>query len=297
AKRLGVKIRDEAFQLLREDSQNIVDGFYPKKVLKPESPLTHMLRFLKIAKDMREVYARRVSKKIKITDDKFKDYPNYFKQNFHFQTGGYLSSESAELYNHQVEILFTGMADAMRRSFLKPLKKMSTEPHPHFLEIAAGTGITSRFVKMAFPESTITVSELSETYLAQAKKDLKKFNDISFCRADATELPFADASFDATYQVFLLHELPLKERIETLKEQWRVTKDNGFMIIVESLQLDDKKELNEVLFDFPKKYHEPYFKNYTENALEEILSGLSGTLVHKDLPFLSKCLIFQKKAL
>ena len=48
-------------------------------------------------------------------------YPRYFLQNFHYQSGGYLTDESAALYDHQVEVLFVGGADAMRRQCLGAL--------------------------------------------------------------------------------------------------------------------------------------------------------------------------------
>ena len=51
------------------------------------------------------------------------DYPDYYLQNFHHQTDGYLSDHSAEIYDLQVEILFSGTADSMRRRVLSPLKK------------------------------------------------------------------------------------------------------------------------------------------------------------------------------
>lgn len=44
-------------------------------------------------------------------------------QNFHHQTNGYLSDLSANLYDLQVEIFFGGLADAMRRYILAPLKR------------------------------------------------------------------------------------------------------------------------------------------------------------------------------
>ena len=40
-------------------------------------------------------------------------YPRYYLQNFHYQSDGYLSAESAELYDFQVEVLFNGAADAI----------------------------------------------------------------------------------------------------------------------------------------------------------------------------------------
>ena len=50
-------------------------------------------------------------------------YPTYYLQNFHFQTGGWLTEESAKLYDTQVEILFGGAADAMRRIALGSLAR------------------------------------------------------------------------------------------------------------------------------------------------------------------------------
>ncbi len=41
--------------------------------------------------------------------------PEYYGRNFHYQTEGYLSEESAELYEHQTEILFMGTLGLMRR--------------------------------------------------------------------------------------------------------------------------------------------------------------------------------------
>ena len=48
-------------------------------------------------------------------------FPRYYLQNFHFQTDGYLSDASAELYDYQVDVMFYGAADAMRRQALVPL--------------------------------------------------------------------------------------------------------------------------------------------------------------------------------
>ena len=42
-------------------------------------------------------------------------YPAYYRQNFHFQSGGWLTDHSAAIYDTQVEVLFTGAADVMRR--------------------------------------------------------------------------------------------------------------------------------------------------------------------------------------
>ena len=43
----------------------------------------------------------------------------HYLQNFHFQTDGYLSEASAELYDYQVEVLFSGGAQKILAGFPK----------------------------------------------------------------------------------------------------------------------------------------------------------------------------------
>jgi hypothetical protein len=39
--------------------------------------------------------------------------PRYYLQNFHFQSGGWMTDDSAERYDTQVEVLLNGTANAM----------------------------------------------------------------------------------------------------------------------------------------------------------------------------------------
>jgi hypothetical protein len=50
--------------------------------------------------------------------------PRYYLQNFHYQSGGWLTDKSAELYDTQVEILFNGSANAIRRQALPQLHEV-----------------------------------------------------------------------------------------------------------------------------------------------------------------------------
>ena len=54
--------------------------------------------------------------------------PDYYLQNFHFQTGGYLTEASARLYDVQVETLFLGTASLMRRQALRRLHRSQLLP-------------------------------------------------------------------------------------------------------------------------------------------------------------------------
>ena len=81
------------------------------------------LAVLKLASDTLEdqasVSKRRDAKAGQELREKFAPdparYPAYYLQNFHYQTDGWLSADSARLYDFQVETLFLGSADTMRR--------------------------------------------------------------------------------------------------------------------------------------------------------------------------------------
>lgn len=289
------RVSAELDDLLRQDSTNIAEGLYPISVLRPESPLKHLARLPRIAWDGLQIRARKKRGRTTEFDETAREFmdrlPRYYKRNFHFQTNGYLSSRSAELYEHQVEILFAGAADAMRRLILAPMREVFGKSDGRgltFLEVGAGTGATTEFVRLAFPRAKIIASDLSDPYLKAAQRKLSRYPLIDFVQADGAKLPFADRQFDAVYSVFLFHELPMSARKEVLKDSMRVLKDGGFLGLVDSLQQGDKPELDSPLEQFPKDFHEPYYRNYLENPVENLLRELPLETVQSATGFLSK---------
>lgn len=286
--------------LLKSDAENIQKGLYPKSVLKPESYLKHLTRFPKIILDGYKITKRRQEKKNhdfdEVAQQYFDEVPDYYKRNFHFQTGGYLTAESASLYEHQVEILFSGAADAMRRLIIKPMKEMYPGDGEglHFLEVAAGTGRLTRFVKLAFPKARITVLDLSEPYLAEARQNLKSFDKMNFIQGKAEELPFQNVQFDAVYSCFLFHEIPLEVRKASLLEALRVLKPGGFYGAVDSIQLKDTENMAWALEQFPVDFHEPFYKNYTLHPMEELFTEAGFENSQTQLGFFSKVVSCRK---
>ena len=81
-------------------------------------------------------------------------YPSYYRRNFHYQTGGYISDLSARLYDHQVEVLFFGAADAMRRQALVPLADFlrgRRNVETRLLDVGCGTGRFLCMLKHTYP--------------------------------------------------------------------------------------------------------------------------------------------------
>jgi len=83
---------------------------------------------------------------------------SYYLQNFHHQTNGYFSDLSANLYDLQVEILFGGSADPMRRRSLFTPWAESFDSVPEsqirVLDVACGTGRTPEIARSALPQAS-----------------------------------------------------------------------------------------------------------------------------------------------
>jgi ubiquinone/menaquinone biosynthesis C-methylase UbiE len=290
----------ELFNLLKKDGENIAEGIYPAEVLKTESPFGHWRRFPQILFDGYFLSKRRQDKKHKEFSEEAQSYlgevPEYYQRNYHFQTGGYLTQKSAELYEHQVEILFSGAADAMRRLILPMLK----EEFPNdgeglrFLELGAGTGRLTKFMALTFPKAKIVALDASSPYLQKARKNLEDFSRVDFLQGLAEEIPFANNSFDVVYSCFLFHELPLEVRKKVLSESHRVLKAGGFFGFVDSMQKKDAKDFEWALRRFPVDFHEPFFKNYIENPMETLLRNADFSAVASDLGFFSKAVLAKK---
>lgn len=287
--------------LFVQDARLIARGVIPLSVLAPRDPLGHGRRLLRILGDVRSVKSRRKRRDSRDfgrgAQDWLDELPAYYRRNFHYQTDGYLSERSAELYEHQVELLFRGGADAMRRLILPPLRA-HFDPDPlgsshdgsalHFLELGAGTGGATHAVARAFPRAKITCLDLSFPYTRHARRQLAAYERVECIQGDAAALDFADGRFDAVYSVFLFHELPLPIRELVLDESRRVLRPGGFLGLVDSLQKGDDPALDWALDFFPREFHEPYYAHYTTHPMEPLLERAGFTALEGGTGYLAK---------
>jgi len=275
--------------LYSRDARLFQDGIAPWKLLIPESPLKHTQRLARIV--LSGVGMSRLRAERKTTMDSAPEHlPDYYRRHFHWQQGGYLTEASAQLYDHQVEILFKGTGAAMRRLVLRPLHEyLQANPGPKkILEVGAGTGLLASEVAHAFPEQALTVSELSPQYLQQAKARLQSAARVDFIQAQAEDLPFKDASYDILYSAFVFHELPRAVREQALREFHRVLKPGGKLIILDSIQASDVPEYAWALERFPQDYHEPFYKDYSLWPLDQALATANFTTVTSGRGFFTK---------
>lgn len=285
--------------LFEQDWKNIEAGLYraPEGLLAPSEAIATSLRFFR---DARKVDERRLSRKHSevLTPELREKYPRYYLQNFHYQTGGWFSEESAKLYDTQVEVLFSGTADAMRRQALVPLAQAFAgrdQRGLHLLDVACGTGRFLEEVKENWPRLNVTGLDLSPAYVGEARTRLAKRRAATLVEANAETMPIADASQDAVTCIYLFHELPPKVRRIVAAEIARVLKPDGIAIVVDALQTGDRPDYDGLLEFFPVGFHEPYFGSYLAEDFAALFAR-EGLVLESAAPaFLSKVMTFRKE--
>lgn len=268
-------INDDLKELFDRDWANIEAGLYRLPHDMWPNPLAVLRQSARYFDDLGQVNDRKRDRRgQEIFTAKHRGrYPRYYLQNFHYQSDGYLSDDSATLYDYQVEVLFTGGADAMRRQLLVPLRDAFADRRirdTHLLDVACGTGRFLSFVKDNYPRLRVTGMDLSAPYLTRARRTLRSWSRSHLTVANAENLPAADASIDIATCVFLFHEVPSAVRRRIAKEIARVLKPNGMLLFMDSIQYGDRPDYDPLLDRFPQAMHEPYYADY----IRDDLSGL-----------------------
>ena len=297
-------LRKAYFDLFRQDRANIEAGLYPDPVDRElrfrDFPKT-VSRAQRFLKDVAEVDRRRLDRNgTEVRENAAADpdrFPAYFRQNFHYQTDGWLSDESAEIYDHQVEALFTGAAAAMRRAALAELVREvqgKDQREVNVLDLACGTGGFMRQVLGAMPKLALTGLDLSPPYAHAARQEVARWPQVEIVEGAAESLPFEDERFDHLISIYLFHELPPRVRPKVLAEAARVLKPGGTFIIADSLQFGDNPGVDGFLEYFPEGFHEPYYKGYLNWAFDPHMEKVGFASERLQLAFLTKVRVWRK---
>ena len=300
------KLQQRLNNLLEVDWQDAQMGVYPKSILFDNPWEDFFLYYPAMWLDTPQIWERANQKKYQDFSQNvdIEGYPSYYVQNFHHQTDGYLSDRSANLYDLQVEILFGGSADAMRRRILAPLKQglkvFADVPsrQVRVLDVACGTGRTLKFIRSALPQASLYGADLSPAYLRKANQLLSEIPGElpQLLQANAEELPYMDNYFHGVTCVFLFHELPPDVRQRVIEQCFRVTKPGGVFVICDSIQVSDSPDMIPLMDNFHETFHEPYYKHYTTDDLVERLEKAGFENISTEVHFMSKYLIAHKPA-
>src|SRR5215471_15550748 len=271
-------------ELMARDLRNIEAGYYrlPHDLI--ENPAAALRQSLAYFADLPNVNRRRRGvEDVRLAGDEAERFPDYYRRAFHHQSDGYLSETSARLYDYQVEILFGGAADAMRRQALVPIHHFLRERRIadcRLIDIACGTGRFLTFVKDNYPRLPVTALDISPYYLAEARRNLASWSRVEFVEGaiEAADLP--PACFDVATCIYLFHELPADLHGKAAAAIARLLKPGGLLVFVDSLQRGDRPDYDALLESFPLAFHEPYYADYLGQDLGRVF-GDAGFVVER----------------
>ncbi|MGY3804487.1 class I SAM-dependent methyltransferase [Pigmentibacter ruber] len=289
------KLIKTIINMIEEDINNIQKNIYSETLVLPENPIIHWKRYIEIFKDSFHSSIRKKNNEYKTFSEDLKvdekDLPKYYKRNFHFQTDGYLSDKSAQLYSHQTEILFRGSLALTRRVLLAPVLSYIKKQNRRLkiLELACGSGESTEILLSSCENIELTAIDLSSSYIKYAEKKTKNYSNIKYLNLDALNLDHFEENFDIILSSYLIHEMPEKERSLVFKSAYRKLNHLGLMVTIDSIQLGDVPDFDWALLNFPKDFHEPFYMNYIKRPILNFMENNQFTNIETNIRFLSKC--------
>jgi ubiquinone/menaquinone biosynthesis C-methylase UbiE len=286
-------------RLLKADLSNVDQGFYPRELLF-RLPVTEYVKlFPRLISDFPRIIRRAQKKDYKDLPGELDlmEYPPYYRRNFHWQTDGYLSRRSAELYDVGVELLFLGTADVMRRQIIPPIARFLAYrggPRARVLDVACGTGSSLRQLTLAHPDLKYFGVDLSPFYVDLARQRLKDVRDLTVLTENAESMPFRDGYFDIVTSVYLFHELPRNARHNVWSEMFRLLKPGGLLVIEDSAQVSEGSEVQIFLERFADDFHEPFYRDYLSEDLKTALENVGFAVESVQPCFVSKLVVASK---
>lgn len=222
-------------------------------------------------------------------------YPDYYCKNFHHQTEGYFSRESARRYDLQYELVFYGLGQEVRETSASQLRRFLPATYRgRMLELGSGTAQLGIALKMLFPESSVLITDPSVPYLEHALEKYPCLEALLEPTFAENLSAFADSSFGVVFSGFIYHEMPAEVVQVSFREAFRVLEPGGYLLIADSAQDTDGPENHFALDQFQQAFHEPFYDEFRAGDLQSDAQKAGFVIRHSQLVFFTKCIIAQK---
>jgi demethylmenaquinone methyltransferase/2-methoxy-6-polyprenyl-1,4-benzoquinol methylase len=139
----------------------------------------------------------------------------------------YFFARIARYYDTLNHVMSLGQDPAWRRA---AARAAALPPRGVVLDLGIGTGDLARAVLRRYPDATVHGIDYEPEMMriGRTKTGLER---ASWLQADALDLPFADATFDASVSAFVMRNL--RDRRRAMAEQRRVVKPGGRVVCLE----------------------------------------------------------------
>jgi ubiquinone/menaquinone biosynthesis C-methylase UbiE len=109
------------------------------------------------------------------------------------------------------------------------------------LDVGCGKGFMLHDFALALPEATLKGIDISEYAVTNAVEKVKS----AIAVGNAKELPFEDKSFDLVVSINTIHNLPIEECKQALREIQRVSRRDAFITVDAYRTPEEKKRMDD----------------------------------------------------
>ena len=156
-------------------------------------------------------------------------------------------------------------------------KRLQVRPDGSVLEVACGTGILTRVLRSKLaPTVKLMATDLNEPMFQNAMGKFHVGEFVQWQEVDATNLPFADATYDAVVCQFGLMFVPDKRA--AVRETYRVLKRGGSFVfnVWDAIEHNDLAKIaHETIVSFfdrdPPRFYEVPFGYHERGEIEKLM--------------------------
>src|SRR5438034_4528997 len=160
--------------------------------------------------------------------------------------------------------------------------RLKVDANGSVLELACGTGILTRILRDRLPAATrLVATDLNEPMIQNAAQKFRQGEAVEWRQADASSLPFDDASFDAVACQFGIMFVP--DKALSAREARRVLKPGGVFLfnVWDSMEHNDLGRIaHETISSFfgmgPPTFHQAPFGSQRRNEISPLRESVGS---------------------
>ncbi|MHB0857256.1 MAG: class I SAM-dependent methyltransferase [Anaerolineae bacterium] len=149
-----------------------------------------------------------------------------------------------------LEVLITVAAGHLFDSFFRGyVDRLPLQGYERVLELGPSAGNSTRHLarRLALGGGSVTAVDISHVWVEVARQRLSRYANVRVLCGDIATLGLADASFDIAFLSFVLHDIPVSDRIRVMRHFTAKLTPCGALYIREPLRFIARQEIVQVL--------------------------------------------------